>query len=224
MSAPVVLVPGLGLGPKSYAPTVEHLTTPYQVVTLPGYGETAGPGHDLHPRVLGATLASKLRERSVLVGHSASCQIVVETAVNHPDLVHALVLAGPTGDVRASSWPALAARWLESAVPESPRLIPVLAPQYARTTLPAMARAAQAARHHDLAAVITGVKAPVVIVRCRHDQLSPAEWTQRLAELTGGESRTLATGSHMPPLTNGPELAALIERAAAAPGGDRRYR
>lgn len=218
MSIPIVLVPGIGLGPKSYAPTVEHLTTPYQIVTLPGYGEPAEPGDDLRPQALGTAVADKMRERSVLVGHSAGCQIVVETAVAHPELVHALVLVAPTGDVRTASWLDLGARWLASAVPESPRLIPALAPQYARTTFASIARAAEAARRHDLARAITRVKAPVVIVRCRHDKLSPAEWTDRLAELTHGEARTLATGSHMPVLTNGPELASLIQRAAAAPG------
>jgi pimeloyl-ACP methyl ester carboxylesterase len=218
VSVPIVLVPGLGLGPKSYAPTVEHLATPYRIVTLPGYGEPAGPGDDLRPQALGAAVADKIRERSVLVGHSAGCQIVVETAVAYPELVHALVLIGPTGDIHAASWPTLVARWLGSAVPESPRLIPALAPQYARTTLSTIARAAEAARHHDLAGVITRVQAPTVIVRCKDDHLSPAEWTDRLAELTHGEARTLSTGSHMPVLTNGPELAALIQRAAAAPG------
>jgi pimeloyl-ACP methyl ester carboxylesterase len=218
VSVPIVLVPGLGLGPKSYAPTVEHLTTPYRIVTLPGYGEPAEPGDDLRPQALGTTVAEKMRERSVLVGHSAGCQIVVETAATHPELVHALVLIAPTGDIRAASWRDLVARWLGSAVPESPRLIPALAPQYARTTLSTIARAVEAARHHDLARAITRVKAPIVIVRCRHDHLSPAEWTDRLAELTHAEARTLATGSHMPVLTNGPELAALIQRAAAARG------
>ncbi|MGW6282038.1 alpha/beta fold hydrolase [Kribbella sp. NPDC055071] len=217
MNAPVVLVPGLGLGPESYAKTVEHLTTPYQVLTLPGYGEPAGDREDLHPRALGVALADKIRERSVLVGHSASCQVVVETAVTHPELVHALVLAAPTGDVRMSSWVDRAVRFVGSAVPESPRLIRVVTPQYARTTFSTIARAAEAARHHDLAAVITQVKAPVVIVRCKHDLISPADWVQRLAELSHGEARTLETGSHMPVLTNGPEVAALIQRAAAAP-------
>jgi pimeloyl-ACP methyl ester carboxylesterase len=218
VSIPIVLVPGLGLGPRSYAPTVEHLTTPYRIITLPGYGEPAEPGDDLRPQALGTAVADKIRERSVLVGHSAGCQIVVETAVAYPELVHALVLIAPTGDVRAASWLDLAARWLGSAVPESPRLIPAVVPQYARTTFSSIARAVEAARHHDLAGIITRVKAPVVIVRCRHDHLSPAEWTDQLAELTHGEARTLATGSHMPVLTNGPELAALIQRAAAAPG------
>ncbi|MEV5960880.1 alpha/beta hydrolase [Kribbella sp. NPDC051952] len=217
MSTPVVLVPGLGLGPESYAKTVEHLTTPYHVITLPGYGEPAGAREDLHPEALGAALAEKIRERSVLVGHSASCQIVVETAVNHPELVHALVLAAPTGDIRMSSWVDRTVRWLGSAVPEVPKLIRAVTPQYARTTIPAIARAAEAARHHDLAAIITRVRVPVVIVRGKHDLISPAEWVQRLAELSHGEARTLETGSHMPILTNGPEVAALIQRAATMP-------
>ncbi|MFB6725138.1 alpha/beta fold hydrolase [Kribbella sp. NPDC056345] len=215
MSAPVVLVPGLGLGPESYAPTVEHLSMPYRVVTLPGYGEPADHRDDLHPEALAARLEQKVRERSVLVGHSAGAQIVVELAAAHPELVHALVLIAPSGDVKSASWLDLGMRWLESAAPESPRLIPVLAPQYARTTFSTIARAAAACRRHDLAGVITRVQAPVVIIRCRHDHLSSADWADRLAGLSHGESRTLSTGSHMPVLTNGPEVAALIHRAAA---------
>ncbi|MFK4083536.1 alpha/beta fold hydrolase [Kribbella sp. NPDC020789] len=216
MSAPVVLVPGLGLGAESYAPTVEHLSLPYQVITLPGYGEPAGEREDLHPQALAAILERKVRERSVLVGHSAGAQIAVELAVAHPELVHSLVLIAPSGDTKASSWLDLGMRWLESAAPESPKLIPVLAPQYARTGMPTIARAAAACRKHDLAAVISRVKAPVVIIRSQHDQLSSADFAQRLAELSHGEARTLSTGSHMPVLTNGPEVAALIHRAAAA--------
>jgi pimeloyl-ACP methyl ester carboxylesterase len=218
VSIPIVLVPGLGLGPKSYAPTVEHLTTPYRILTLPGYGEPAEPGDDLRPQALGLAVADKIRERSVLVGHSAGAQIIVETAVAHPEIVHSLVLIGPTGDAGSVSWLDLAARWFGSAIPESPRLIPALAPQYARTTLRSIARAAEAARRHDLVAVITRVQAPMLLVRCQHDQICPADWMERLAALTHAETRTLATGSHMPVLTNGPELAVLIQRAAAAPG------
>lgn len=217
MSAPVVLVPGLGLGPESYARTVEHLASPYHVVTLPGYGEPAGAREDLHPRALAVALAEKIRERAVLVGHSASCQIVVETAVRYPELARALVLVAPTGDARMSSWVDRTVRWLGSAVPDSPKLIRVVTPQYARTTLPTIARAVEASRHHDLAEVISRVRAPVFLVRGRHDLLSTAEWVDRLAQLSGGEARTLDTGAHMPVVTNGPELAALIERAAALP-------
>ena len=220
MSVPVVLVPGLGLGPESYAKTVEHLITSYLVVTLPGYGEPAGAREDLHPQALGAALVEKIRDRSVLVGHSASCQIVVEAAIRQPELAHALVLVAPTGDIRMSSWMDRAVRWLGSAVPESPKLIRVVTPQYARTTLSSIARAGEAARRHDLAAAITQVRVPVVIVRGKHDLLSTAEFTERLAGLSHGEARTLDTGGHIPVVTNGPEVAALIERAASLPESD----
>jgi pimeloyl-ACP methyl ester carboxylesterase len=217
VSAPVVLVPGLGLGPESYARTVEHLVTPYRVVTLPGYGEPAGAREDLHPRALAVALAEKIRERSVLVGHSASCQIVVEAAARYADLAHAVVLVAPTGDARMSSWVDRTVRWIGSAVPDSPKLLRIVTPQYARTTLPTIARAIEASRQHDLAGVISQVKAPVFIVRGKHDLISTVEWVTRLAELSHGEARTLDTGAHMPVVTNGPELAALIERAAALP-------
>ena len=59
---------------------------------------------------------------------------------------------------------------------------------------------------------------PVRLHEMRPVRQTPAHKTDRLAELTHGEARTLATGSHMPVLTNGPELASLIQRAAAAPG------
>ncbi|MEU8223769.1 alpha/beta hydrolase [Kribbella sp. NPDC048915] len=216
MSVPIVLVPGLGLGPESYARTVEHLTTPYHVVTLPGYGEPAGAREDLHPRALAVALAEKIRGRSVLVGHSASCQIVVETAVRYPELAHALVLAAPTGDARMSSWVDRAVRLVGSAIPDVPKLVRI-SPQYARTTLPSIARAGEASRVHDLAASMPYVRAPVVLVRGKHDLLCTAEWLERLSALCRGEARTLDTGAHMPVVTNGPELAALIERAAALP-------
>ncbi|MEU4192653.1 alpha/beta hydrolase [Kribbella sp. NPDC026611] len=217
MSAPVILVPGLGLGPESYARTVEHLITPYHVVTLPGYGEPAGSREDLHPKALAVALADKVREKSVLVGHSASCQIIVETAVRYPELVHALVLVAPAGDATMSSWVDRAVRLVGSAIPDVPKLIRSVTPQYARTGLPAMARAGEASRQHDLAEVISRVRQPVVIIRGKHDLMSTAEWVERLATLSHGEARTLETGSHVPIATNGPEVAALIERAASLP-------
>jgi pimeloyl-ACP methyl ester carboxylesterase len=53
--------------------------------------------------------------RAVLLGHSASCQIVVQAAVRDPHRVTALVLVGPTTDPRARSWLGLAGRWLRTA-------------------------------------------------------------------------------------------------------------
>ncbi|WP_020390613.1 alpha/beta fold hydrolase [Kribbella catacumbae] len=219
MTAPVVLVPGLGLGPESYAPTVRDLGTPYRVVTLPGYGEPVRHGDDLQTEALARRLADRVTEPSVLVGHSASCQIVVATALARPELVKSLVLLGPTGDVETSGWTTLAERWVRSAVWESARLVPVLAPQYARTGLVSMARAMEVARRYDLAAAIGRLGCPAVVVRCEHDRLCPPGWAQRIADLAGAEVWTLPTGSHMPVLTNGPEVVTFIKRAAGVYNG-----
>ena len=214
MTTPVVLIPGLGLGPESYAPTLQHVEVPYEVVTLPGYGSKARTGDDLHTEALAERLAQRIDERSVLVGHSASCQIVVAVAVAHPDLAKALVLIAPSGDTRASGWPTLAARWARSAVWDDPRLVPTLSRQYFRTSFPSMARAMEAARHYNLAAAVRRLEIPTVVVRSMHDRIAPPQWTQEVAELSHGEAWTLPTGSHMPVLTNGPELAAFIHRYA----------
>ena len=214
MTAPVVLVPGLGLGPESYAPTLAHLQAQYEVVTLPGYGTKVHRGDDLQTEALAERVADHLREPAVLVGHSASCQIVVALALAHPELAKALVLVAPSGEVKTSAWATLAARWFRSAVWDSPQLVPTLAPQYLRTGFASMARAMEAARHYDLAAAVPDIKAPTVIVRSKHDRLAPEYWTKQLADLAGGESWTLPKGSHMPVLTNGRELAEFIQRAA----------
>ena len=57
-------------------------------------------------------------------------------------------------------------------------------------------------------------RAQMVVGAAQHDHLCPPQWAQRVADLAGGEAWTLSTGSHMPVLTNGRELAAFIHRAA----------
>ncbi|MEV8377261.1 alpha/beta hydrolase [Kribbella sp. NPDC056861] len=214
MTTPVVLLPGLGLGPESYAPTAQYLSTPYEVVTLPGYGHKVHRDDDLRTEALAERLARHLTEPTVLVGHSATCQVAVATALAHPDLVTALVLVAPSGDRRASSWPTLIGRLLRSAVWESPRLVPVLLKQYLRTGLASMAKAMDVARRYDLAAAAEKLELPTTIIRSSHDRIAPEHWTHQLAERTGGEAWTFPTGSHLPVLTNPGELAAFINRAA----------
>ena len=213
MTTPVVLVPGLGLGPESYAPTLEYLDTQYEVVTLPGYGERAARGVDLRTTALAERLAVRIKETPVvLVGHSASCQIVVAAAIAHPELAKALVLVAPSGDLTASNWSTMATRWVRSAVWDPPWLIPTLTRQYFRTGFPTMARAMEAARHYDLAAAIPALSMPTVVVRSKHDRLAPPQWAQQVADRSHGEAWTLPSGSHLTVLTNGRELAAVVRR------------
>jgi pimeloyl-ACP methyl ester carboxylesterase len=214
----LVFVPGLGLGPESCHPTLGSLgVVGSSVVTLRGYGEPAR-GRDLRPETLAEQLLDRLHREGtpspvVLAGHSASCQVVVETARATPGIVAALVLVGPTTDPAAASWPRLAYRWLRTARHEDPRQVPALVRQYARTGLGSMLRVMNAARRHRIDEALAGCGCPVLVLRGRHDRICPPAWADRL---TGAHpqlrAESLPAGGHMVPLTHGSLVAAAIRR------------
>lgn len=220
----VLFVPGLGLGAEAWHPTVTALSgTDGEVALLPAFGARPGPGDDLGPAALGGLLTERWlagRESpAVLVGHSASCQLIAHAAASRPDALSALVLVGPTTDPRARSWPALAQRWLRTAVHETPRQVPMLVRLYSRNGISHMRRAMGAARLDDIRQSLARVHCPVLVVRGPDDRICPKDWAQQLASVgaRGSRAETLSGGAHMVPITRGPELADAITRFLAGP-------
>lgn len=213
----LLLVPGIGLGCEAWRPTLLHVgdRALAHVETLPGYGLPADADDDLRPAVLAERLRRLLgteggdqpRGSAVLVGHSASCQVVVHAARRWPGRVRGLVLIGPTTDPHASSWPRLAARWLATARHEDPRQVPALVRQYHRTGLASMRRAMEAARHDRIDVTLAATSCPVLVLRGPHDRICPAPWSEQLAGARAGGAWsgavTLPQGGHMVPLTRG---------------------
>jgi len=219
----VVALPGLGLGPESWRPTLELLPPGVEATVhlFPGYGRPAPRGLDLAPSVLAAGVRDALPrggEPVVLLAHSASCQVAAHVAALAPDRVVALVLVGPTTDLRAASWPGLVRRWLPTALQERPTQVPVLLRQWARTGFPDMVRAMDAARRDDLLRTLDAVSVPVVVVRGAHDSICPDDWSEAVAGHGAGGSRavTLDRGAHMVPYTHGTRVAALVGEVLAA--------
>jgi pimeloyl-ACP methyl ester carboxylesterase len=217
---PLVAVPGLGLSLEVPARTLCLLQQVVGsiVVALPGYGMPHEGGRAADPAVLAARLLHH-REirglpRTVLLGHSASCQIVVEAAVQDPSKVTGLILVGPTTDPRADSWPRLARRWLRTAAWERLTQVPVLVRDYRHTGLLEMGRAMDVARRHRIDHALKRVSCPVLVVRGRHDRIAPADWASALASTTAqGRAVTLARGAHMIPITHPSALAAQLNAA-----------
>jgi pimeloyl-ACP methyl ester carboxylesterase len=219
---PLIAVPGLGLSVEIPARTLRLLQPVDEstVIALPGYGSPHEPGTALDPAALAARLLqhpeTRRAPRTILLGHSASCQIVAEAAVQDPARVAGLILVGPTTDPRAASWAALAVRWLRTAAWERPFQVPVLARDYRHTGLINMGRAMDAARRHRIDHVLERVSCPVLIVRGRRDRIAPADWASALAELAPrGRAVTLTEGAHMVPITHPAALAAQVEAAIA---------
>lgn len=212
----VVFVPGLGLGLESCQPTMRCLNSRCLVVTVPGFGEPAPPGMDLSPPALvGRLLADLARQRLptvVLVGHSSSCQIVAEAAASAPERVTGLVLIGPTTDPSARTWWRMAVRWLATAVHERPWMIPSLVRQYARTGPISMVRSMDAARRHDIAPALSAISVPLLVLRGRHDRIAGQPWIDDLAEVGGGQAKTLPAGAHMIVWTHGTRVAKAMQQ------------
>jgi pimeloyl-ACP methyl ester carboxylesterase len=213
---PLVAVPGLGLSAAVPRQTFDRLPHPSEVVELPGFGRPAPRGTALAPDDLARLLLARLDAlavgRAVLLGHSASCQVVAAAAVQDPERAAGLVLVGPTTDPRASSWPALAARWLRTAGHERPGQIPRLVRDYSGTGLASMRRGMGAARRHRIDRALAAVRCPVLVVRGPHDRIAPQDWAAALAAVTPhGRVRTLPAGSHMVPITHPAALATAIE-------------
>lgn len=213
-SAPVVAVPGLGLSVEVPARTLRLLQpiVGSTVVALPGFGMPRRTGTVTDPVALAARLLDIVPEAPVvLLGHSASCQIVVEAALRAPARVVGMILVGPTTDPRAAGWSRLAVRWLRTAVWERPEQVPVLARDYRRTGFLGMGRAMDAARRHRIDHALATVSCPVLVVRGRHDRIAPADWTAALAKCAPqGHAVTLPAGAHMVPITHPTALAARI--------------
>lgn len=222
-TAPLLLVPGLGLDGRAWRPTLRALGVPESrgnaVATLPGFGRRPAERDDLRPAALGARLAAErlagVGAPLILVGHSASCQVVAHAALLAPQQVSALVLVGPTTDPRAASWPRLGGRFLRTALWERPGQVPLLAHSYARTGPLWMLRTMDAARREDLRTSLRELDCPVVVVRGRHDRICPEDWARELTAVAASGSRTvtLGTGAHMVPLTHGEVLAAALSDA-----------
>jgi pimeloyl-ACP methyl ester carboxylesterase len=210
-----VAVPGLGLSAAVARRTLDRLPAAARsAVLLPAFGLRARRDTHVTPEELARRLLDRLPdEPSVLVGHSASCQVVAEAALRAPARVAALVLVGPTTDPRAAAWPPLVRRWLRTAAHERPGQVPLLVWAYARTGLVSMARGMDAARRHRLDRALARVTCPVLVVRGPHDAICPADWAADLAaRAPDGRSETLPAGAHMVPITH---AGALAERIAA---------
>ena len=72
-------------------------------------------------------------------------------------------------------------RWVRTAVWERPSHIPLLLRDYRQTGIGAMTRAMNADRHDRIDHTLAATEAPVLIVRGRHDHISPRRWALELA-------------------------------------------
>ncbi|NES14944.1 alpha/beta hydrolase [Micromonospora sp. PPF5-17] len=219
----VVLVHGLAVSHRYLTPLAVALspTHPVYVPDLPGFGLTQRPGtaYDVsrHAAHLAAWLDAYRLDPVCLVGHSFGAEVVAALAARRPDLVRALVLAGPTSDPAARSRRGQLSRWLVDALREAPLQAPILfrdgwdaRPWRVVATLSHSVRNA-------VEADLVRVAAPALVLGGARDPVAPARWREQAARLVpDGRSVTVPAAAHNVATTAPAQVADAI-RALLAP-------
>src|SRR5690606_28624893 len=114
-------------------------------------------------------------------GHSMGSQIAVEVAARHPDVVSALILAGPTVDSTARSIRVQAGYLLRDLIGERPEVLWRGAREYLRGG-PHLLRKMRATIVHEPEKAYPHVRVPTLVVRGQRDPLAPMTWCREIVD------------------------------------------
>jgi len=201
---PVVLVHGLGMAADYWTRTGPSLgAAGFRALApdLPGFGETEGPEGGL-PIV---KQAAALRQwalalhlgPAVYVGHSLSCQTVLELAVRWPDSVVGLILAAPTG--KGGRRRMLAEVWglLRDAPRESIELLVLAGHAYLRAGFVRFFRTWRSGVKHDPLPLLPRVSVPALVIAGDRDPVVPIDHAADFADLLpNGRMHVISGGTH----------------------------
>ncbi|HYW09907.1 MAG TPA: alpha/beta hydrolase [Longimicrobium sp.] len=157
---------------------------------LPGFGRTKGPWRGLdvdeQARALDAWAGALGLEPATYVGHSLSCQAVVDLAADHPGRAAALVLAAPTGDRRKKRRLREAVGFLRDVPREPLSLVPWIAEAYLRAGMVRWFMTWWAGKEHDLFGTARRVRVPSLVLVGADDPVVSERFASTVAAVLPG--------------------------------------
>ena len=185
----VVLVHGLGVASTYMVPTAVRLAPKYRVYApdLPGFGHSDKPPEALDIPELADALVAWMDaaglERAVVIGNSLGCQIIVDTAVRHPERVQRSVLQGPTIDRNARTLRQQVGRALLDVLREHPSQPLVQTRDYAKFGLRRSLQTFRFAVEDRIEEKLRLVRAPTLVVRGGRDPIVSQRWVEEVTRL-----------------------------------------
>ena len=162
------------------------------VPDLPGFGRSDKPRHAFSIDELADNLADWMATvglpRANFLGNSMGCQVIVELAVQRPDLIQRAVLVGPTVDTQGRSMIVQLARGAADLWHEPWSLFPILAHDYWLTGTRRMVQTLHMALADPVEKKFPRVNVPILVVRGAYDTIAPQRWVEQIA-------RTLPDGT-----------------------------
>lgn len=198
---PVVAV--MGMAVSSYLlPALAILTrwTQAHLVDLPGLAGSGPPTRPLDVTGYAAAVATWLDHARlppvVLIGHSSGTQTAAHVAAMRPERVRALVLASPTVDPKARSWPRLAWCWARDTRYPLPGLSEQHHPEWRRAGARGILHLVSVHLRDHLEDVVPRVSCPVLVLRGDADRISTETWARQLAGLAAEGRFAAVPGPH----------------------------
>ncbi|MFF5637159.1 alpha/beta fold hydrolase [Streptomyces sp. NPDC012825] len=223
---PVVLVHGLGLSGRYFAPLARRLAANGATVLvpdLPGNARSRAAARRMPDVEQAADALARWHRRlspgpSLLVANSVGCQVAAALAVRHPRLVRGLVLLGPALEPGVSG-PRHCGRLLADAPREPLSLLGTAATDYLLT---GPLRFAASLRHalRDAAGAFEGhlarVDVPTLVVRGAGDTIASHAWIRHVARLVpDGRAVDVPGAAHAAHYSAPEAVAGLIEEFTA---------
>jgi pimeloyl-ACP methyl ester carboxylesterase len=189
---PIVLVHGLGVSADYWVrngPALAAAGARVLAPDLPGFGRTAGPSDGLSVAAQAEALYRWSRvlalPPAVYVGHSLSCQTVVELAVIHPEIVRGLVLAAPTGKGKPL-WRLIdqAFGLLRDIRRESLKLAALVLEAYLQAGPALVFRTWKLGAQHDILPLLPRVQVPTLVILGDRDPVVDLEFAEQIVATT----------------------------------------
>ena len=189
---PIVLVHGLGVSADYWwriGPPLAARGFRVLAPDLPGFGRTQGPKKGLsvteQARALGAWSATLGLAPATFVGHSLSCQTIMQLAADAPERVAGLVLAAPTGEPVPNRLRHQALGLLLDIPRESLRLAVEVATAYLLAGPSRIWRTWNMGAQHDPLHLLPDITVPGIVVLGTRDPVVPRDFARTLAEGLG---------------------------------------